>query len=157
MTVQWVIFGTSATLKGLFRTTTNYMRHSPTSFPSSFCFKLYFQSRICTHVNYYGVAMTTGFCINTLQLSVKDSYREFNGGHCLVRMVSQKGNRGRKTVWLHLAEHKLHMKHQRQAKRWQDILSIPFSGGKQTNVWVFFPWVFFFHEIDICCKLQLNT
>lgn len=101
---------------------------------------IYNHSWIFTYIIYCGVAMTTGDTINRVQLSIKDTHWEFNGGHCSVRSVSQKSNGGGGTVWLHLAEWEGDVIHQKQvtatAKCWKDIQSLPYLwwrvGAKET-------------------------
>lgn len=69
-------------------------RHSPTTFPSWIQLKMYFHSWICTYAIYCGVAMATGYSINRVQLSIKDTHWEFNGGHCSGGLVSQRSSGG---------------------------------------------------------------
>lgn len=103
-------------------------------FPSWIQLKMYFHSWICTYVIYCGVAMATGYSINRFQLSIKDTHWEFNGGHCSVRLVSQRSTGGGGIVRLHLAEQEGDVIHQKQVtatvKCWKDIQSLPLLWGR---------------------------
>lgn len=89
----WVSLETCAALNGLF-TKAKAMTQTLTMFPSWIRLKMYFHSWICTYVIYCGVAMATGYSINRFQLSIKDTHREFNGGHCSAGSVSQSSSGG---------------------------------------------------------------
>lgn len=70
------------------------MRQSASMFLSEIRLKIYFHSWICTYVIYCAISMAAGLSINRFQLSIKDMHWEFNGGHCSVGLVSQRGRRG---------------------------------------------------------------
>lgn len=110
------------------------MRQSASMFLSKIRLKMYFHSWICTYVIHCAISMAVSLSINRFQLSIKDMHWEFNGGHCSVGLVSQRGRReGGGVVWLRLAEREGDVIHQKQVtatvKCWKDIQSLPLLWG----------------------------